>query len=81
MFTKNGIPTLTKVIITNPIQVDLLFQSCATQGFVTSDVAQTKERSYCNRHPINQFFPLAIEVFGYLHKHVNVFLHDCANAI
>jgi len=31
--------------------------------------------------PTNQFLPLAIEVFGCLHKHVNVFLHNCANAI
>jgi len=38
-------------------------------------------RSYPNRHPTNQFLPLAIEVFGYLHKHVDVFLHDYANAI
>jgi len=36
--------------------------------------------SYRNQHPINQFLPLAIEVFGCLHKHVNVFLHDCVNA-
>ncbi len=81
MFTKNGICTLTKVVITDQIQVDLLFQSRATQGFVTSNVVETKEKSYRNQHPINQFFPLAIEVFGYLHKHVDVFLHDCANAI
>jgi hypothetical protein len=81
MFTKNGIRALAEVVITNPIQVDLLFQFCATQGFVTSNVVQTKERSYCNRQPINQFLPLAIEVFGYLHKHVDVFLHECANAI
>ncbi len=38
-------------------------------------------RSYPNRHPINQFLPLAIEVFGCFHRHVNVFLHDYANAI
>jgi hypothetical protein len=31
--------------------------------------------------PIDQFLPLAIEVFGYLHKHAYVFLHDYANAI
>jgi len=43
--------------------------------------SSSQEMSYCNWHPINQFLPLAIEIFGYLHKHVNVFLHDCANAI
>jgi hypothetical protein len=39
------------------------------------------ERSYHNWHPTNQFLPFAIEVFGCLHKHANVFLHDCVNAI
>jgi hypothetical protein len=61
--------------------VDLLPQSCATQGFATLDVTQAKERNFCNRHPINQFFSLTIEVFGCLHKHADVFLHDYANAI
>ncbi len=31
--------------------------------------------------PIDQFLPLAIEVFSCLHKHAYVFLYDCANAI
>jgi len=38
-------------------------------------------RTYYNRHRIDQFLPLTIEVFGCLHKHSNVFLHNCANAI
>jgi len=46
-----------------------------------SNTTQAKEKNYCNQHPTNQFFPLAIEVFGCLHKHANVFLHDYANAI
>jgi hypothetical protein len=46
-----------------------------------SNTAQAKEKNYCNQHPTDQFLPLAIEVFGCLHKHANVFLHDCANAI
>jgi hypothetical protein len=53
----------------------------AIQGFVASNATQAKERSYHKQHPIDQFFPLAIEVFGCLHKHVDVFLHDCAIAI
>jgi hypothetical protein len=61
--------------------VDLLPRYYTTQRIVALDVAQAKERSYCNRHPIDQFFPLAIEVFDCLHKHVNVFLNDYANAI
>jgi len=49
--------------------------------FAASNVAQTKERRFCNQHPINQFLPLKNEVFDCLHKHVNVFLNDFANAI
>ncbi len=78
MFTKNDIKTLADVGIVDPTRANLFPQFCATQGFATSSVAQTKEKSYQNWHPTNQFFPLAIEVFGYLHKHVDVFLHDRA---
>jgi hypothetical protein len=46
-----------------------------------SDGAQAKERNYCNWHSTNQFLFLAIEVFGCLHKYVDVFLHNYANAI
>ncbi len=55
--------------------------SYATQRFITFKTTQTKGRSYHNRHPIDQFVPLAIEVFGCLHKHAYVFLHNYANAI
>ncbi len=64
MLTKNDIHTLVDTIIANPMQVDLLPQSCTIQGFATSDIAQVKERSYCDQHPTYQFLPLAIEVFG-----------------
>jgi hypothetical protein len=46
MFTKDYIRTVTNVIIVYPMQTDLLFQSCAIQGYVTSDAIQAKERSY-----------------------------------
>jgi hypothetical protein len=81
VLTKNGICTLTDVVITDPTWTDLLPQSCATQGFVASDATQAKEKGYFNQHPIDQFLPLVIEVFGCLHKHVNVFLYNYANAI
>jgi len=48
VFTKDGICTLANVIIANPMRTDLLPQSCATQGFVASNAAQVKERSYRN---------------------------------
>jgi hypothetical protein len=81
VLTKNGIRTLTNIVIANSTRTDLLPWSCATQGFVVSNAIQAEERSYHNWHPTYQFLPLTIEVFGYLHKHANVFLHDCANAI
>jgi len=61
--------------------MDLLPRSYATQGFVASKVVQTKEKSHHYQHPINQFFFLAIEVFGCLNKQVDVFIGDCANVI
>jgi len=53
MLTKDGIRTLTDVVITNPMQANLLPQFCPTQGFSTSNATQAKERSYRNRHPID----------------------------
>jgi len=64
-----------------PNTSDLLRQSCATQGFAKFDAVQAKKRNYYDRHPTNQFLPLAVKVFGCLHKQVDVFLHNCANAI
>ncbi len=81
MFTKDNIHTLADVVIVDPTRAYLFPQSCAIQGFVVLDATQVKEKKYYNRHPTNQFLPLAIEIFGHLHKQVDVFLHDCANAI
>jgi hypothetical protein len=38
------------------------------QKSVASNAVQAKEMNYCDRHPIDQFLPLAIDVFGCLHK-------------
>ncbi len=81
VFIKDGIRILVDIVIADPTRANLLLQSYAIQGFATSGVAQTKERNCCNWHPIDQFLPLVIEVFGCLHKHVDVFLHDDANTI
>jgi len=45
-FTKYGIHTLVDIVITDPMCVDLLFQSCTTQGFVTFDETQAKKINY-----------------------------------
>jgi hypothetical protein len=81
MFTKDEICTLVDIIIIDPTHTDPLPWSYTTQGFVAFDAVQVLKKSYHNRHSINQFLPFTIEVFGCLHKQVNVFLHECANVI
>jgi hypothetical protein len=81
MLTKYDIHTLANVFIANPTQADLLPQSCATQRYVAFDAIQVKEKNYHNQHLTEQFFPLPIKVFGCLHKHADMFLHNCVNAI
>jgi len=43
--------------------------------------SSNQRKELLKQYPIDQFLLLAIEVFGCLHKQVNVFLHNCANAI
>jgi hypothetical protein len=80
VLTKDGICTLADILIADPTRAYSLPQSCTTQRFVVFDATQAKERNYRNWHPIHQFFLLTIEVFGWLHKHADVFLHEYANA-
>jgi len=79
--TKDGIHTLTNIVIINPTHVNLFSQSFTTQGFTTSNATQVREKSFHDQHTTNQFLPLTIEILGCLHKQANVFLHDCANVI
>jgi hypothetical protein len=81
VLTKDGIRILTNVVIANPTWTNLLLRPCPIQGFDVSNVAQTKAKSHRKWHPTDQFLPLAIQVFGCLYKHANMFLHHCANAI
>jgi hypothetical protein len=76
IFTKDGVCTLVNLITIKPTQVDILVQSYSTQVFITSKAIHIKEKSYRDQHPT-----LTIEVFGYLHKQTNVFLHDCVNVV
>jgi hypothetical protein len=69
--------TLTKIVITNPTQANLI-----------PDLAQLKDlppsmRLKARKGAITTSTPLiiAIKVFGCLYKHANVFLHNCAKAI
>jgi hypothetical protein len=81
MLTKDGICILVNVVIADSTQTYLLQQSCTTKGFVAFNAAQAKKQSSRNRHLVDQFRPLAMEVFGCLHKKADVFLHNCANVI
>jgi hypothetical protein len=38
-----------------------------------------KDGFYHDQFPVDMFFPLVIEVFGFLHQQVNGFFHRCAN--
>jgi hypothetical protein len=79
VLNKDDIYTLVNVVVVDPKWTDLFPWSCTTQRFVTFDVVQ--EQNYCDWHPADQFLPLVVEVFRCLHKQVDVFLHNCANAI
>ncbi len=68
MLTKDDIHTLINVVIVDPTRTNLFPRSCTIQRFIAFDAVQAKKRSYRDLHPINQFLPLAIEVFGCLHK-------------
>jgi len=81
VLTKDGICILIDIIIIDPMRTYLLFRFCTIQRFIAFDETQAKKKNYHNQHPTDQFLPLAIELFGCLHKHANVFLHDCVNAI
>jgi hypothetical protein len=48
VFTKDGIRTLTNVVIVHPMRTNLLLQFCVIQGFIASNAIQAKKRSYCN---------------------------------
>jgi hypothetical protein len=68
VLTKDKVHTLANVVIVDQCMWNLLPQSYAIQRFVTFDTIQTKERSYHNQHPINQFLPLTIKVFECLQE-------------
>jgi hypothetical protein len=64
---KDDICNLVDVVIVDLTWMNLFPQSYAIPRFVASNATQAKEKNYCNWHPIDQFLPLAIEVFECLH--------------
>jgi hypothetical protein len=47
VFTKDGIHTLTNIVIVNPTQANLFPQFHAIQKFATSDATQAQKKGYC----------------------------------
>jgi len=80
VFTKNGIHTLTDVVITTPMNefTSLILSNPRIYCLWNNSI---QKMNYCDWHPSNQFLPLAIEVFGCLNKQVDVFVHDYGNAL
>jgi hypothetical protein len=81
MLTKDGIHTLANVVIADPIWANLFHWSYAIGKFATFEIAQTKKRSYLDWHLTYHLIYLTIEVFRSLNKQVDMFLHDCTNAM
>jgi hypothetical protein len=70
---------LIDVVITNPIQANLVSWATFSYGVVVAMVAQMKEGFSCNYYPTKEFLFFAIEVFGCLHQLSKNFLHQCVN--
>jgi hypothetical protein len=77
----DGIRTLANVVITNPIQTNLISQAIHSCGMVTTMTTQVKERFYHNRYPTNVFLPLVINAFKYFHQQSNNFLDQYINIV
>ncbi len=81
MFFANGIFTLANVVIVNPTQINLVWQTASSSRVAMAMVLHAKKRFYHSRHLSGSIFPLAIEVFGCLHQQANKFLCQCANMV
>ncbi len=79
MLIANGICTLANIVIVDPTHVNLISQVAYSWGMVITIVIQAEFVSYCDRHPEDDFIPIAIEIFICLYQQVDDFLHQCAN--
>ncbi len=52
----DGVCTLTDVVITNPVQIDLISWATLSCGVVAIVVVHAKDGLYCNQFPTNMFF-------------------------
>jgi hypothetical protein len=67
------------IVIANPIRTDLVQCALMTTSHATIVAAQDKTRSYTKQTLKNDFIPLAIKTYNYLHPHFDSFL-TCVRA-
>jgi hypothetical protein len=68
VFIVGGIYTLTNAIIIDPTHADLVSLGDFSRGVATTIVIHAKVVSYVDRHPEDDFIPLVVKIFGYLHQ-------------
>ncbi len=71
--------TLMDVVVTNPIQIDLVSQVSLFHEVVAIVASQAKDDFYYDQFLVDLLFLLVVEVFRCLHHQVDGFLHWCAN--
>jgi len=63
------------VVVTNPIQIDLVSQVALFHEVVAIVTSQAKDDFYCDQFLVDLLFLLVVEVFRCLHHQVDGFLH------
>ncbi len=79
VLTLDGICILVNVVITNLINADLVSQVAYLWWMTVMIIDQAKVVSYHNQHFEDDFILVVVEIFGYLHLHLDNFFHRCAN--
>lgn len=77
---QHGIRMLANIIIIDPIE-HMWFHKQLYLMVLLLQLLLMLISLYHDQYPTNQFFPLAIEVFGCLYQKVDNFLHWCANMV
>jgi hypothetical protein len=77
----DGVYTLTNLVIIDPTWIDLVSWATLSHGVATIVIARVKDGLYHDQFSMYMFFPLAIEVFRFLHQQLDAFFHWCANLV
>jgi hypothetical protein len=76
VISMDGVRMLINVIIANLIQVDLVLCVVLFCKVGATIAAQAKHDLYYDRYSTNMFLFLLIEVFKFLHQHMDNFFHQ-----